>query len=176
VVFELVWNGQSPGKRWVGLRVIRTDGTPITLSESLIRNLVRLVDFMPLAYGVGVVTMFVNAQARRLGDLAAGTIVVHDRPSVTLESLAAKPVPSVLQTLTDPGADLPVERLDSQDIQIAEDFLRRRASFRDDLALSQRIVGMLLKKMGVPEERSAGSHPVQMIRTIVMTWQRRGGQ
>ncbi|MEK7327557.1 MAG: RDD family protein, partial [Chloroflexota bacterium] len=79
ILFEMLWNGQSPGKRWVGLRVIRTDGTPITLTESIIRNLVRLVDFLPAYYGVGVVTMFINEQSRRLGDLAAGTLVVHDR-------------------------------------------------------------------------------------------------
>src|SRR5262245_43839706 len=47
IFFEMIWNGQSPGKRWMGLRVIRTNGTPITLSESIIRNLVRLIDFLP---------------------------------------------------------------------------------------------------------------------------------
>ena len=93
IFFEMLWNGQSPGKRWVGLRVIRTDGTPITLTESIVRNLVRLVDFLPAYYGVGVVTMFVNGQSRRLGDLAAGTLVVRDRAAVTLESLATRPAP-----------------------------------------------------------------------------------
>jgi uncharacterized RDD family membrane protein YckC len=47
IFFELLWNGQSPGKRWAGLRVIRSDGRPVTLSESVIRNLVRLIDFLP---------------------------------------------------------------------------------------------------------------------------------
>src|SRR5262249_22782148 len=89
IFFELLWNGQSPGKRRMGLRVLRMDGTPITLSESIIRNLVRLVDFLPAYYGVGVVVMFIDGQSRRLGDLAAGTVVVHDRAAVTLESLAA---------------------------------------------------------------------------------------
>ncbi len=85
IFFEILWNGQSPGKRWVGLRVIRIDGTPITLSESIIRNLVRIIDFLPTAYGVGVVTMFINTNSRRVGDLAAGTIVVHDREAKGLE-------------------------------------------------------------------------------------------
>jgi len=82
VYFEMLWNGQSPGKRWVGLRVIRSDGTPITLSESLIRNLARLVDFLPVAYGIGIITMFIDKQSRRLGDLAAGTLVVQDRAPI----------------------------------------------------------------------------------------------
>ncbi|NEP84537.1 MAG: RDD family protein, partial [Okeania sp. SIO3B3] len=82
--FELFWNGQSPGKWMMGLRVLRTDGSPISLAEALIRNLVRLVDFMPAFYGVGVVTMFINAQARRMGDLAANTLVVYDQDAITL--------------------------------------------------------------------------------------------
>lgn len=60
VFFELAWNGQTPGKRWVGLRVQRVNGQPITAVEALIRNLVRLVDFMPAAYGAGIVTMFID--------------------------------------------------------------------------------------------------------------------
>ena len=64
VFFEMLWNGQTPGKRWAGLRVIRRDGTPITISESLIRNLARLVDFLPFAYGVGIIAMFLDKQSR----------------------------------------------------------------------------------------------------------------
>ena len=88
VFFEMLWNGQTPGKRWVGLRVIRIDGTPITLSESFIRNLARLVDFLPAAYGIGIISMFLDKQSRRLGDLAAGTLVIHDRAPVSIQSLS----------------------------------------------------------------------------------------
>src|SRR5215510_11634669 len=90
IFFEMLWNGQTPGKRWVGLRVIRTDGTPITLSESFIRNLTRLVDFLPAAYGIGIISMFLDKQSRRLGDLAAGTLVVHDRAPISIQSLSVK--------------------------------------------------------------------------------------
>ena len=93
IFFELLWNGQSPGKRMVGLRVLRANGAPITLAESLIRNLVRLIDFLPMYYGVGVVTMFIDSKSRRLGDLAAGTLVVRERARITLESLAS-PLPT----------------------------------------------------------------------------------
>src|SRR5262249_33255826 len=109
IFFEMAWNGQSPGKRWVGLRVMRLDGTPLTLSESIIRNLVRLVDFLPAYYGVGVVAMFISSQSRRLGDLAAGTVVVHDRAAVTLASLAASA--QVTPAAGPVVASLPVERL-----------------------------------------------------------------
>ncbi len=149
IFFELLWNGQSPGKRRMGLRVLRLDGTPITLSESIIRNLVRLVDFLPAYYGVGVVVMFVNSQARRLGDLAAGTVVVHDRAAVTLESLAAAPVranPGLTPSVS--GGRWPVERLTSRDLELAEDFLRRRETLSNRSALARRIAQALLTRMG----------------------------
>jgi len=185
IFFEMLWNGQSPGKRWVGLRVIRTDGTPITLAESIVRNLVRLVDFLPAYYGVGVVTMFVNGQSRRLGDLAAGTLVVRDRVAVTLESLAARPAPPAPAlpsaagpaslAPTSPATGWPVERLTSHDLEMAEDFLRRRAQLSNRAALAQRIVQALLKQMNVPlspmDERQAESLVVE----IVQASRARGG-
>jgi uncharacterized RDD family membrane protein YckC len=179
IFFEMLWNGQSPGKRWVGLRVIRTDGTPITLTESIVRNLVRLVDFLPAYYGVGVVTMFVNGQSRRLGDLAAGTLVVRDRATVTLESLAARPAPTPLSApdpaSPSPATGWPVERLSSHDLEMAEDFLRRRAQLSNRAALAQRIVQALLKQMNVPpgllDERQAES----LIAEIVQAARRRSG-
>lgn len=159
VFFEVLWNGQSPGKRWVGLRVIRTDGTPITLTESLIRNLVRLVDFMPAYYGIGVVTMFINSQSRRLGDLAAGTLVVRDRGPVTLESLASRqvmPTRGWRDAVVASRLDLPLERLTSQDIQMAEDFVQRRDQFSDPEGVARRVAEVLLKRMDVPAEQVTG--------------------
>jgi uncharacterized RDD family membrane protein YckC len=149
VFFELIWNGQSPGKRWVGLRVIQIDGTPITLTESLIRNLVRLVDFLPAYYGVGVVAMFVNQQARRLGDLAAGTLVVRDRETVTLASLAAAP-PRQARPVPAGRAEWPIERLTSEEIELAENFLRRRDQLAGRTTVAQRIARALLVRMEVP--------------------------
>ena len=76
VVFELTWNGQTPGKRWANLRVVRANGNPAGFLDVVIRNLVRIVDFLPTGYGLGLTVMFLNQQARRLGDYAAGTIVI----------------------------------------------------------------------------------------------------
>lgn len=77
-LFETVWNGQTPGKRAGRLRVIRRDGQPVRAGEVMIRNLVRLVDFFPGFYAIGLITMFAHKDASRLGDLAAGTIVVRE--------------------------------------------------------------------------------------------------
>jgi uncharacterized RDD family membrane protein YckC len=76
MVFEITTNGQSPGKLALGLRVIKEGGYPISFADSAIRNLVRVVDFLPFCYGAGLFVMLINKNWQRLGDLAAGTLVV----------------------------------------------------------------------------------------------------
>ncbi len=83
MIFELTTNGQSPGKRALGLRVIKVHGYPISFSDSAIRNLVRIVDFLPFFYGAGLVAMLLNKNWQRLGDLAAGTLVVREDTKVS---------------------------------------------------------------------------------------------
>lgn len=81
VVCELLMRGSSPGKAMMGLRVVREGGLPITPRDSLVRNLARMVDMLPSSYFVGLVAMVVSRRTQRLGDIAAGTIVVReDRP------------------------------------------------------------------------------------------------
>jgi uncharacterized RDD family membrane protein YckC len=85
VCFELLMQGRSPGKAVAGLRVVRDGGLPIGFRESAIRNLVRFVDMLPTAYLVGLVAMVLSPDGKRLGDLAAGTVVVReDRPQRAL--------------------------------------------------------------------------------------------
>ena len=79
VLFELR-SGATPGKRAMGLAVVADDGTPITPAAALLRNLLRTVDFLPLAYGAGLLCTLIDRDFRRLGDLAAGTLVIHVRP------------------------------------------------------------------------------------------------
>jgi uncharacterized RDD family membrane protein YckC len=76
-VFFEVTRGATPGKKAMGLRVVHDNGTPINWSASLIRNLLRVIDFFPLLYGAGLLSMLINRQFKRLGDLAAGTLVIY---------------------------------------------------------------------------------------------------
>jgi uncharacterized RDD family membrane protein YckC len=78
-LFEAWWNGQTPGKKIFKIRVIQDSGRQITFFESMTRNLIRIVDLIPSIYLVGVICMACNRQHKRLGDLAAGTLVVHER-------------------------------------------------------------------------------------------------
>jgi uncharacterized RDD family membrane protein YckC len=89
LVSEATLSGQTIGKRYVRLRVVGDQGQPITLGQSAIRNLVRIVDFLPVFYGIGIITLFANGRGKRLGDFAAGTLVVRDRERVSLYDLAS---------------------------------------------------------------------------------------
>src|SRR5512138_3354232 len=153
VFFEMLWNGQSPGKRWMGLRVIRADGTPITLSEALIRNLVRIVDFLPAMYGVGILTMFIDKQSRRLGDLAAGTLVVQDRAAISIQSLSIKRMVNLrMQGLTSVSLEgFPVERLTNNELSLIEDFLLRRDQLTHRNQLAIQILNTLHQRLGLPQ-------------------------
>lgn len=77
ILFEVYWNGQSPGKRLSGLRVLRCDGTPVDWSAATARNLLRFVDVLPLGYAVALVTIWINPSGKRLGDILAGTVVTY---------------------------------------------------------------------------------------------------
>src|SRR5438132_13763249 len=78
--FEWVWHGQTPGKRWLKLRVIREDGRPISFFEAMVRNLLRVVDFIvPPFYSIGLISVFATERDQRVGDLVAGTVVVGER-------------------------------------------------------------------------------------------------
>ena len=92
--FEAVWSGQTPGKRALRLRVVGDQGEPLRFSQAAIRNLVRIVDFLPVGYAIGIITVFANVRNKRLGDLAAGTLVVRERQRVSLFDLASVPSPA----------------------------------------------------------------------------------
>ncbi len=77
VFFEVLENGQTPGKRMLSLRVVNKDGTPVAWSESILRNLLRFADLLPSFYLLGIVSMLCTQHFQRIGDLAAGTLVVH---------------------------------------------------------------------------------------------------
>jgi uncharacterized RDD family membrane protein YckC len=173
VFFELLWNGQSPGKRWVGLRVIRSDGTPITISEALIRNLARLVDFLPAAYGIGIVTMFIDKQSRRLGDLAAGTLVVQDRAPITMQDLAVKRTVHLRPWANVSLEGFPVERLTNNDLSLIENFLLRRDQLTHRESLAIQILNTLHQRLGVPLPTLSKAEAEDMLAAILLAAQNR---
>ena len=98
VLFEVLNQGRSPGKQLLGLRVVHADGTPIGWGASLTRNLLRFVDMLPVAYSVGLICCLSNKTFKRLGDLAAGTLVVYRETTPKAPELPqVPPIPSPIR-------------------------------------------------------------------------------
>jgi len=97
VFFELVMQGRSPGKAALHLRVVRDGGLPVTLRDSMLRNLLRMVDMLPSSYFVGLVSMVFSRQGKRLGDYAASTLVVREERPGAAPPLASGPLPPEAQ-------------------------------------------------------------------------------
>ncbi|MEJ5058876.1 MULTISPECIES: RDD family protein [unclassified Pseudomonas] len=108
VLFEVLNQGRSPGKQWMGLRVVQDDGTPIGWSASLLRNLLRFVDLLPFGYFLGAISCLQHPSFKRLGDLAAGTLVIYrDHPLTRPQLPPAEPRrPPFTLTLTEQRAIL----------------------------------------------------------------------
>ncbi|MDF2439633.1 MAG: hypothetical protein JWN98_617, partial [Abditibacteriota bacterium] len=79
LAFEWLWDGQTPGKRWLNLRVMMSNGMPLTPWAALVRNLIRIADFLPVGYGIGALLAIVNPNNRRAGDIVAGTVVAREK-------------------------------------------------------------------------------------------------
>lgn len=141
--WEGLWRGQTPGKRYAGIRVIKDTGRPITIFESFARNLMRAIDQLPGIYAVGVITMFFNDSNRRLGDFVAGTVVVHESKSEQL----TPDWESAKKTGDAPFIDL--EKLGPQDLQLIDTFLQRRLDLSEEIRRStaKRIADRISQKI-----------------------------
>ncbi|HWI74092.1 MAG TPA: RDD family protein [Baekduia sp.] len=169
VAFEVLAAGRTPGKRWTGLRVLRDDGRPVDLLSSCIRNVVRLVDGLPLSYLPAMVSILATRRNQRLGDLAASTIVVREprrREAAAASFATAEPMATTPAAPTFGGFGLPagvgprapvngaatldVSALTADDLAAVRGFLDRRADLpkavRDDLA--RRIASALALRVG----------------------------
>ena len=168
-LFEAFWNGRTPGKRVARIRVIQRSGRAIGLFESMARNLVRYIDMQPFPfYAVGVIAIFVTRQHQRLGDLAAGSLVVRDRAveepawsdsgarTFTAQSFAPSapaPEPHLAFSLPVTG----IAKLSSTDLEVMEGFFARRLdmSLFTRQALAERIAQAIQAKSGL--EQPAGA-------------------
>ena len=162
-LFEAFWNGRTPGKRVARIRVIQKSGRPIGLFESMARNFIRYVDMIPWVppYAVAAIAVFATRDHQRLGDLAAGTLVVRDRieevpvSQETTRTFTANifapampaPEPQASFTLPDHG----VAKLSSADLQVLESFFARRLDMPLETreTLAQRIALAIQAKSGL---------------------------
>ena len=157
ILFEWLWDGQTPGKRLMKLRVIREDGRPITLWEAIARNLLRVFDaapgfFLPV-YSVGLIVIFLSNRDQRTGDVFAGTVVIRERSdeAPTFAETFSNPVSDSafhrVQKKVETDAD--ISKLTESEIEVVESFLRRRwdLSERQRLWMAWRIALPLMYKL-----------------------------
>jgi uncharacterized RDD family membrane protein YckC len=167
-LFEAFWNGRTPGKRIARIRVIQRSGRAIGLFESMARNLVRYVDQFPSFYAVGVITMFVTRQHQRLGDLAAGTLVVRDREEEAplwgesgARTFTAQlftpgtPAPEPHTALSLPATG--IAKLSAADLEVLEGFFARRLemSLATRATIAGRIASAIQAKSGLEAPQGA---------------------
>ncbi|MEO1442516.1 MAG: RDD family protein, partial [Chloroflexota bacterium] len=182
--FEFFWNGQTPGKRRVGLRVVMNNGMPVTTSAALTRNLVRLFDFLPVFYGAGLLSMFVSKYVQRLGDIAGGTIVVKERAGLSLQSLRDDVNVDYMHLSRMSALDerIQIDRLEPADRRVLIGYLQRRENMPDEQR-NRLSIGMARKlafRMGLADDphatvemfpglRSAETFLEQVARTFEVT-------
>jgi uncharacterized RDD family membrane protein YckC len=147
-IYEIMWNGQTPGKKKEGLRVIKDSGRPITAAESVGRNLLRIVDQFPAFYGIGIVCALISKQNKRLGDFVAGTIVVHEKPLVEAKPIWQSPPAGTASPVTAYGS----ERLTPEEFALIEAFLNRRNSLAADVrfSMADQIAKRIQPKLTLP--------------------------
>jgi uncharacterized RDD family membrane protein YckC len=141
--FEALWNGQTPGKRAIQLRVITTAGRPITVYDALVRNLLRIVDQLPGIYTVGLLSIFLTERNQRLGDLAADTVVVHEQRIFRNQS---QPRP--------PSSRRGAAKLTPQELAVIETFLSRRYALPDERRrdTAAALAARIRKRLDIPHE------------------------
>ncbi|MDQ3634792.1 MAG: RDD family protein [Acidobacteriota bacterium] len=159
IFFEWLWNGQTPGKRLLKLRVIREDGRPITLWEAMARNLLRIFDAIPgfivPIYSIGLIVIFLSGRDQRVGDIFAGTVVIRER---------ADEAPTFEEAFSDENriSDLAFRRVHKSskfqadinlvtesEMEVVENFLRRRwdLSERQRLWMAWRVALPIMYKL-----------------------------
>jgi uncharacterized RDD family membrane protein YckC len=149
IIFEILWNGQTPGKRRIGLRVVKDSGRPLSAAEVVGRNLLRIVDQLPGFYAVGLIAMICNSSNKRLGDMVAGSIVIREGSLIDLGATwAGSPEASAVPV---PGANL----LSPEDLALVNSFLVRRyqLDFETRRRMADEIFAHLARKISLSEEQ-----------------------
>jgi uncharacterized RDD family membrane protein YckC len=175
VIFEMLWDGASPGKKLMSIRVMRDEGSKVAFTTSLLRNLLRAADWLPAFYLAGIVVMFANKKWKRLGDIVAGTVVVKEEkagwtPTLSIPPPAAAPALVPGSGLSSIFTDQVLERLGEPYYNLCLGYLKRRATLDPprayEIALS--VARTPMQKLGL-----AGVHPDMFIEAFAQAWQQK---
>jgi uncharacterized RDD family membrane protein YckC len=166
VPFELLNSGRTIGKMTAGIRVVTVSGEPVSFLASAVRNLLRIVDFLPVFYAVGSIALVSTSRDQRLGDLAAGTVVLRDKFNV------APTMPPPLTVPANAVATWDVSALDNGDLDPIRQFLDRRLTLSWPVRAyfgTQLASRVAARVAGLPE----GAHPEYVLEGVVIAKQQR---
>lgn len=170
-VFALLWgyfalfegfrDGRTPGKQWLGIRVIRDTGHPVTLREAAVRNLMRIVDFLPPPYLLGILCIAFHPRGKRLGDMVAGTVVVRDQPLEAASAASAEPL--------DPDSTGP-PLLSDEEFRVLREFVARAPQL--PAAVRGRLAAQLAAQLADRFPTRAADHS----KFLRSTWRQEGAR
>lgn len=152
-LWEVAWNGRTPGKRALDLRVVSVDGHPLRIGDSFLRNLLRAADFLPFGYATGLVAMARDSRFRRLGDMVAGTMVIVEERRAVASTIRIDPPPTPKELSSLPQR-LP---LSGDELEAIELFLRRKEGLgpaREE-ELAAMVAPIFASRMGIRNKDSA---------------------
>lgn len=172
IVCETVWNGRTPGKMAVGLRVITLEGAPVRFRHAAIRSALGMVDFLVGAGAIAILCALLTRRSQRLGDLAAGTIVIRERQAKAF----SQPILFQAPTGWEPyAAALEVRGLGDEGYVLVRSFLLRVHELRDEARarLGAELAGLVADRLGVPVP--TGHHPEAFLVAVASAYQARHG-
>jgi uncharacterized RDD family membrane protein YckC len=168
VYFEVRHHGQSPGKRIAGIRVVDGRGLPIGFEQSFVRNVVRVLDALPAGYALGCVASLLDPERRRLGDRAADTLVVRERPPLELDRRSAGP--RAFNTLQTPRlARLARQRVTLEEREFLAELCRRSEGLEDRarFELMEEVGRHYRDRLGIEDPRLSGENLVRGLTAVL---------
>lgn len=171
ILTELFMRGQTPGKRALGLRVIREGGYALSAGDVIVRNLLRIADFLPVGYVLGMFVICLNRRNKRIGDFVAGTLVIRDAPAGPPPRQI--PVAELRKLMSSEAAidDLRragVHGLTPEHVMLVESFLERRATLEVNARyeLGRRVAAPIADRLGV----APPSHPERFLQDVLLAY------
>ena len=170
IFFETIWNGQTPGKRFIKIRVVQDNGSPVTFLKVLIRNILRIIDSLPTGYAIGIISALISKKNQRLGDMAAGTVIIREN----IEDAPAAVNFTVIEASWSGAARLRIHEIGEDEFAILKKYLLRRDTLMQDevQAMDQKLTLVFSQKLGLKPEETG--NPSEFLKQVAAMYQRRG--
>lgn len=167
IFFEAIWNGQTPGKRVIKLRVVQDSGSSATFLQVLIRNILRVIDSLPTLYAIGILSVLLNKKNQRLGDVAAGTVVIREGVEDAPKAVNF----TVIDTPWSGKARLHIHKISEDDYAILKKYLLRREKLQqwEAQVLERKLVRFFSQKLELTPGETG--NPAEFLEQVAAMYQ-----